>query len=336
MTAAGGLPSRQSGTTTKNNTHSHEGTGTHTDRELHTQQSTNTSNREHNHNTNNDKNNARDDNSLDEPTLQNTDKKNDSELEFATFNLKTDEIDVNQLQSTVVIEDISVVQHTHTGKGEHVDKAEQVVPGRKVEGFGKVPRRYYGPLEIDDTTLLGKGQFKEAHVIDEDTVFLTPRETVNHNRPHSMDELREEVSVLNYLEKEHNLPVLKTYGEGLSTRASTGEVVEGIIAERKLFNGKDVLGIRRGNNAQGLTMEDVNNSITPETLEELKKMDKIIERDQVVIKDLQIMYGKDGTPVIADPMDAYAGKYADPDDVDRTRKTLKQNIEMVENILTSK
>ncbi len=178
MTAAGGLPTRQSGTTTKNNIHSHEGTGTHTDR------STNTSNREHNHNTNNDKNNARDDNSLDEPTLQNTDKQHDSELEFGTFNLKTDEIDVNQLQSTVVIEDISVVQHTHTGKGEHVDKAEQVVLDREVQGFNsknivadKV-RAASGPIEpvmirLDDGTVIAARQGNSLTFVDDLDLFRT-------------------------------------------------------------------------------------------------------------------------------------------------------------------
>ncbi len=44
-----------------------------------------------------------------------------------------------------MIDDISVVQHTHTGKGEHVDKAEQVVLDREVQGFNSkniVPNKF--------------------------------------------------------------------------------------------------------------------------------------------------------------------------------------------------
>ncbi len=48
------------------------------------------------------------------------------------------------------------------------------------------------------------------------------------------------------------------------------------------------------------------------------------------------MFSKDGKPVIADPLDAYSGKYADEDGVKKTLNTLKQNIEMIEDILNKK
>jgi hypothetical protein len=129
--------------------------------------------------------------------------------------------------------------------------------------------------------------------------------------------------------------VLKIYGEK-SLKHADGCDVKGLVAERKLFNGKDVQSIRKGNNPQGLTMDDVRNSITPDTLKEVERVDAIIEKDKVVIKDLQIMYGKDGWPVIADPLDAYAGKYADEKDVLKSKVPLRQNIEMVKFILNSK
>ncbi|SBS38243.1 Putative deoxyribonuclease RhsC [Marinomonas spartinae] len=191
------------------------------------------------------------------------------------------------------------------------------------------------PSVLKKENLLGKGAFKEAYIIDNDTVFLTPIKQVHHNKPHSMDDLRQEAFLLDYLEKQHDLPVLKIYGER-TFKHIDGSDVKGLVAERKLFNGKDVQRIRKGNNPQGLTMDDVKNSITSSTLKELEKMNQIIEKDRVVIKDLQIMYGQDGYPVIADPLDAYAGKYADEKDIIKNRVPLTQNIEMVKAILKEK
>lgn len=115
-----------------------------------------------------------------------------------------------------------------------------------------------------------------------------------------------------------------------------GSQVAGIIAERKLFNGKDVVDIRRGKNPQGITLADVYASVTHQTLTELERMEAIIKKERIVINDLQIMYGKDGVPVIADPLDAYAGKDAGDQEVQDTVVLLQSNKIMVENILEKK
>lgn len=147
-----------------------------------------------------------------------------------------------------------------------------------------------------------------------------------------MDDLRQEAFLLDYLEKQHNIPVLKIYGEK-SLKHADGSDVKGLVAERKLFNDKDVQSIRKENNPQGLTMDDVRNSITPDTLKELERMQDIINKDDLVIQDLQIMYGRDGRPVIADPLDAYAGKYATEKGLKSTKTAIRQNIDMVKNLL---
>lgn len=77
-------------------------------------------------------------------------------------------------------------------------------------------------------------------------------------------------------------------------------------------------------------MDDVRNSIPPDTLEELERMQDIINKDDLVIQDLQIMYGR---PVIADPLDAYAGKYATEKGLKSTKTAIRQNIDMVKNLL---
>ena len=71
-------------------------------------------------------------------------------------------------------------------------------------------------------------------------------------------------------------------------------------------------------------------------VEKLKQMESIIEKDQIVIIDLQIIYDKNGNPLIADPLDAYSGKYADKDGIDKTKRAISQNILMVEDILKKK
>ncbi len=55
-----------------------------------------------------------------------------------------------------------------------------------------------------------------------------------------------------------------------------------------------------------------------------------------MIKDLQIMYSKDGKPAIADPLGTRTGKLSDPNAVKTTRNLLKQNIQMVQEIILKK
>lgn len=114
---------------------------------------------------------------------------------------------------------------------------------------------------------------------------------------------------------------------------------EGTLAERKLFNGKDVEKIRKGKNPQGITMVDVDNSITDETRSGLLDMREKIETEGIVIKDFQLMYGENGEAVIADPLDAYIVESSDPKALRAHEETLSRldtNIDMVDGVLARK
>ncbi|GAA3918679.1 RHS repeat-associated core domain-containing protein [Litoribacillus peritrichatus] len=187
------------------------------------------------------------------------------------------------------------------------------------------------PIEtLDKENLLGKGAFKEAYTINDDQVFLIPRKDAPHGQPHSFEDLKQEAFLLEYISS-FGIPTLKIFGTGIVTLPD-GEKVKGLIAEKKLFNGKDILAIRKGKKAD-VSIEDVNQAVTQDTLDELNKMDRIIKKENLVIKDLQILYGEDGKPVVADPLDAYAGEYAEERDVKITKDRLRTNREMVEGII---
>ncbi|GLQ32681.1 RHS repeat-associated core domain-containing protein [Litoribrevibacter albus] len=189
------------------------------------------------------------------------------------------------------------------------------------------------PLEtLNEENLLGKGAFKEAYSINDEQVFLVPRKDVIHGSPHTFEDLKQEAFLLEYISS-FGIPTLKIFGTGIVTLPG-GEKVKGLIAEKKLFNGKDILAIRKGKKAD-VSMEQVSQAISQDTLDELNKMDSIIKREDLVIKDLQILYGEDGKPVVADPLDAYAGKYAEEKDVKITIKRLRTNREMVEDIINN-
>ena len=188
---------------------------------------------------------------------------------------------------------------------------------------------------LNDENLLGSGAFKEAFIIDKNNVFLIPKKQVQHDRPASIEDLKHEKFLLDFI-KGFSLPTLHIENALGVVSLPDGSKVEGLIAERKMFNGKDFTSIRKGKNPQGVTLADVHDAVTPKTLEELKKMEEKIIKERIVIKDFQVMYGKDGMPTIADPLDAYAGKYATDKEIDDTVRALKNNMIMIENILEKK
>ncbi|TQE98285.1 MAG: RHS repeat protein, partial [Spiribacter salinus] len=65
---------------------------------------------------------------------------------------------------------------------------------------------------VSDDNLLGSGAFKEAFIVDDETVFLAPKRVVHHNKPHGKAEIQKEADLLSYLSS-MGLPTIKTHGD---------------------------------------------------------------------------------------------------------------------------
>lgn len=187
---------------------------------------------------------------------------------------------------------------------------------------------------LDDANLLGSGAYKSAFNVDENSVFLTPIVSpLSGGVAHTLDDLLEESKTLDFISS-FDIPTLNISEIG-KINLPDG-VVEGIISDKKYFNGKDVFGnIRKGTNPQGITLSEVYEIITPDTLSVIEKMEQTILKENLVIKDFQLMFGTDGLPVVADSLGAFVSS-ADNPALQRTLESVNSNKIMIENILKSK
>jgi RHS repeat-associated protein len=147
---------------------------------------------------------------------------------------------------------------------------------------------------------LGSGGYKEALFIDDEQVFLIPKRDSTSFHPASIEDIKQEAKDLDKI-KALGLPVL-TISELAETTNSDGEVIQGGVQERMLFNGRDIeKNIIPGTNSQGITVETLHSILSQDTLDELERIFDMVESKNIYIKDLQFMYGSDGLPRIADP-----------------------------------
>jgi len=205
-----------------------------------------------------------------------------------------------------------------------------------IDPYGLCKDDELGASVLSEENFLGKGAYKNAHIIDGDRVFLTPIANPAHGgAPATIEDLHHEAWMLDKLSQE-GLSTLAIYGTAV-VNMPDGSQVQGIIAERKLFNSKDVFdNIYKGTNPQGVTQDMVYDTITQDTVVELEKMRETIIKNNVEVNDFQIMYGKDGKPVIADPKDIGVGKDADEGEVEKTIRKIESEIIMIKDIADKK
>ncbi|MBB1477850.1 RHS repeat-associated core domain-containing protein, partial [Shewanella sp. SG41-3] len=180
---------------------------------------------------------------------------------------------------------------------------------------------------------LGSGGYKEALFIDDEQVFLIPKRDSTSFNPASIEDIKQEAKDLDKI-KALGLPVL-TISEFAETTNSDGELIQGGVQERMLFNGRDIeKNIIPGTNSQGITVETLHSILSQATLDELERIFDMVESKNIYIKDLQFMYGSDGLPRIADPQNVVNN--ASQTDVDECLDVITYEYKFISNIILNK